>query len=163
MALTSLSAYCGINLPGVLTLRYAPYTWIDTALYDRLVTSVHNWNEAIPFIDEYDWLTMPLLHRSRSFSENPQRTEQGVHYEHVLEGVVPNLRPAVSGLLEEMEQYRYVCILTDRNGKPWLIGTYDHPMSFSAEATTGSDAGLNSYRIRFFGQSPRRMFGYDPA
>lgn len=163
MALTSLSNYCGINLPGVSTLRYAPAPWIDPALYTRLITSAHNWNEDIPFLDEYDWLTMPLLHRGRSYSENPQRTPQGVFYEQTQEGIVPNLRPEVTGLLEEMEQYRYIALLIDRNAKPWIFGTLDHPMSFRAEATTGGESGLNHYRISFFGQSPRRMFGYDPA
>jgi len=159
MALTSISDYCGINLGGLSRLLYIPHTWIDAALYSRIVAAQRVHAE-IPLIDEYDWLSLPLLHRGRNFIESPQRSEQGVSYEHSISGVAPHLRSEVTDLLEEMEQYRYLVLLTDRNAKTWLIGTKDAPLSFRAEADGGSDSGLNNYRFSFSGQSPRRMYGY---
>jgi hypothetical protein len=163
MALVSISNYCGRNLGGLSSLLYIPHEWVNEAAYNRIVSALHNWQEAITLEDETDWLTMPLLHRGRSFSENSLRSEQGNYYEPTIEGIIPNLRPAVTGLLEEMENYRYLVRLTDRNGKPWLIGTLDAPLSFRAEATGGGDSALNNYRIAFSAQAPRRMYGYIPV
>jgi hypothetical protein len=160
MALTSISEYCALNLGGLIRLQYIPITSVNVAEYSRIVGEDRNWETEIPLIDGAEWLSMPLLHKGRSFGETPQRSDQGVAYELSIEGIIPSLRPEATDVLEAMENYRFLILLTDRNRRPWLIGTLDFPLSFSAAAIGGSDTGLNNYRISFSARLPRRMYGY---
>jgi hypothetical protein len=160
--LTSIAEYCSTNLAGLTQLLYVPATWIDPNLYDRIIGEDRTWEREIGFLDELDWLRMPLLSRGRRFSESMQRSAQGQHYEPAIEGIVPNLRPEVTDQFELMENHRFLVLLTDRNRKPWLIGTKDFPLQFSAQADGAGDNGLNNYRITFSAQQPRRMYAYIP-
>lgn len=162
MALQGLSKHCGINRPGPATIRYAPIAWIDAAAYVHAVTSANNWQIAIPFLGVYDWLTMPAFESGKGVGEQPGRTDQGKVYTPEVNGILRNMKPTVTGELEEMEEHRFLVRVTDANGNEWLLGTLDAPLDFQAEATDGEDNGLNSYRFRFGAQVPHRMAGYSP-
>lgn len=161
--LQGLSSYCGtLNLPGLVSIQYAPVDWIDAANYDDRISSAWNWQEDIPF-SSGDWLTMPVLPQGRIWEEREVRTEQGKYFEQLVSGVIPALRPAVSGELDEMSEHRFLLRLTDRLGQPWLLGTLETPFDFAASALSGENTGgLNSYQISFSTQTIHRAYGFVP-
>lgn len=163
MALQGLSQHCDRNLPGMITLRYAPLYSINVGAHDPLVKPGNLVTTAIPFLDAYTWLTMPLLPRGRGWQESAAKTEQGPGYAQTISGSLRNMRPAASEEIEEMEGLRFVLWLIDRNGNDWLIGTPEAPLEFVVEASTGDDGGLNAYSVRFQGSTPRRAAGYAPV
>lgn len=163
MALQGLTQHCDKNLPGMITLRYAPLHYINLAAVDPLVRPGNVVTAAMQFLDDNDWLSMPLLPRGRVWEEAGNPDEQGTSYAQQLQGNLRNMRPAASGELEEMEGLRFVVWLTDRNGNNWLIGTPEAPLNFVVVASTADDGGLNAYSIRFTGATPRRAAGYEPV
>lgn len=160
MALQSISDFCGeVNLPGLIKVEYAPVDWINSETYDQIISDSRNWQKQIDLTNS--WLTLPLLPTSdRLWRENERTGAQGKFYESEVAGITPKLRPAVTQQFEEMSEYRFIVRITDKNNKPWLIGTLDNGLAFSASSVTNS---RNQYSPRFFNQHRRRAFGYAPV
>lgn len=160
--ITSISAYCGINLGGAKTIAYAPTHWIDADSYDPVFLS-GNLQYDLDF-DEGDWLDMPYLGESVTWTEQQERGEHGPYYAHSINFTIKQMRVEVQQVLEAMAHVRFVVKYTDRNNKVWLIGTPEFGLNFESDGVgAGADGGLNSYRCRFFGQTPRRAVGYVPV
>ena len=162
--LQGLSSYCGLrNLGGLYTAEYVPTAWVDSSSYETIRSTSNNWQYAIPLIVGADWLSMPLLPPRRNWSENNQSTDQGPHYEQLLSGVVPKLRPSVAQEIMQMELMTFLVRLTDRNNQVWLLGDLESPLFFRAQADSADDNGLNNYQIRFEGATKLRAAGYVPV
>lgn len=163
MELTSLSRLCGINLGGLLEIEYAPTDWIDLSTYRRIIKAEsYNWQVAIPFESERDWLKLPLIPAQRIWTEQNSIGEFGHVYEQTIQGTIPGMNGEASAQLVEMEGYRYLVKLRDRNNRLFLIGSPDEGLAFTSSAGSGNDNGLNAYSIRFFGQTKRRAYSYNP-
>jgi hypothetical protein len=152
-----------MNLPGLKLIQYAPTNWINPATYEKILSDSYNWQYDIPF-QTGDWLTMPLLSNQRPWNESQRNSPNGPYFEQQLSGVIPNLRPDVSGEFDAMTQYKFILKLEDRNGKTWLLGTLDHPFQFVCDGSAGAGSGaLNNYSIQFISQTPHRAYGFIPV
>lgn len=164
--LQGISSYCGeLNLPGLKTLLYLPVSWLDVDEYEEYLTSANNFQKAIsPSLGGAEWLTMPYLPKGDGWRERMRKPDQGPEWEQDISGVMPKLRPEVTGELALMARERFLVRLTDRNGKPWLIGRAWEPLEFTYSADSGStDGGLNAYSFQFGGVTTRAAFGYTPV
>lgn len=163
MELISISKLCATNLGGLNEIQYAPIDWIDRDAYRRIIKAdTYNWQVAIPFLPEKDWLSMPLLPADRVWQETQQLGEFGPSYEQSIQGKLPGMLPATAAMLTEMDGYRYIVRLKDRNNRMFLVGTIEEPLAFSASGGTGSQSTLNGYTIQFFGRTRRRAYCYTP-
>jgi hypothetical protein len=73
------------------------------------------------------------------------------------------MRIDASEVIEETEAYqKFLIRLKDRNGKVWIIGTPESPMTFAVVASTGVGDGQNNYRVEFTGEAARRAKGFQP-
>jgi len=99
-----------------------------------------------------------LLPQDRSWEERERRNPQGKYYEQLVQGTIRNMRPSVSGQLDEMAEYAFLLRLKDRNGRLWLIGEPDYPLRFTSSGGARDEGGLNSYQIEFSGQTPNKAF-----
>lgn len=151
-----------MNLGGLTHVEYAPTTWVNRNLYDPIISVEGNWQKAIEF-ETGNWLSLPLLTDRRNWNERGIRTEQGMHYEQTVGGTIPALRPEASIEIAEMEEYRFLLRLLDRNGQYWILGTLDNPFDFIVEAASGDARnGLNNYSVQFRCVTRRRAYGYVP-
>lgn len=143
-------------------VEYAPVAWIDSDTY-KPVFNAGNMVYEIAFLTG-DWLSMPYLPENVEWNENQATGEQGKNYTQEIVAVIPNMRVEVEPVLEQMSEHRFCVKYTDRNGKVWLIGTPNFGLEFSADGVGGSrGSGLNSYKIKFQGLTPRRAVGYEPT
>lgn len=163
MEINSINTFCSMNLSGLRLVEYAPLPHIDVASWERFRNTQNNQQAAVPFLAGRIWLQISLLPAGKLWSENSSRTLQGPVYEQRVAGRTPQLSPAVTGTLAKMEKAAFVLRITDRNGRPWLIGDPEEPMYFSASADTADERGLNAYDISFARQTSRRAAGYTPA
>ena len=154
-----------MNLPGLKLLRYLPIDWLADGEYEEIVSATNNFQKAIvPSLGDAEWLTLPFLPKGEGWQERQRRTDQGPEYAQEVSGVMPKLRPEVTGEFALMAGHRFLVQFTDRNSKPWLIGRLWEPLEFQASAATGgTDGGLNSYSFSFEGVTTRRAFGYVPV
>lgn len=163
MDITSIDSYApSLNAAGLIRVQYAPAHWIATSFWDRLRSGAGNHLNQVVFEADRDWLTASLLPTQRTWGENSQRAQQGQYYEQTVGGNTAMLRPAVTALLERMEKVGYVLRLVDRNAQPWLIGSPDQLLYFTAQASTSNESGLNAYEIQWQGLTSRRGAGYVP-
>jgi len=154
-----------MNIPGLKLLRYLPVDWLAADEYEEFITSSNNFQKAItPSLGAAEWLTLPFLPRGEGWQERHRRTEQGPEYGQEISGIIPKLRPEVTGEFGLMDGHRYLVRFTDKNGKPWLVGREWEPLEFTVDAQTGSTGGgLNNYDFRFSGVTTKRAFGYVPV
>jgi len=163
MELQSINNFCGaVNLPGLRTIKYAPLPWISTALWEQLRNTAGNHQYQVVFESGRSWLEATLLPRERAWEENSRHQPQGQYYPQQISGVTPKLRPDVTATLERMERVGFILLLTDRNAQPWLIGTPDTPLYFSASAGTADEEGFNNYELSWTASTVRRAAGYVP-
>ncbi|NBW09826.1 MAG: hypothetical protein EBR82_17555 [Caulobacteraceae bacterium] len=159
--LQSITKICGVlNIPGIITLEYTPATWINANLWEDWTV---NGNQATSITwadDNNQWLSMPLLGESIRWQEQESNSLDGTTYSQQLSGILPNVRVDVQAIFQEMDRYRFVLRLKDKNKKVWIIGSPNNPLTFSATATNGDD---NSYQIKFEGVAVRRTRGYVPT
>jgi len=162
--LTSIINFCGTpNLGSLQRIEYALVAQIEEDSFAPIISGDYNWQKEI-FFSEGDWLIMPVLPTKRRWEEKGNRGKHGPYYEQLVNATMPNLRPAVSGELDRMAHRKFILRLTDRNGRKWLLGSPSSPFLFQVLGTTGdSNAGLNSYAIRFYSKSDRKMTGYVPV
>ena len=163
--LTPITQFCGIpNLGSLQKIEYVPISYIYKASFEPIINpATYNWQQEIRFL-RGGWMTMPVLHEKRRWEEKGNRNTQGPYYEQLVNGVVPALRPEVSGEFDRMAHLRYLLRLTDKKGKVWLLGDLDHPFQFRVIGTTGNKASdLNNYAIRFYSKTPHKMTGYVPV
>ena len=158
--LTPLIEYCGNSqLPGILLLEYASTANIDEATYEELHDSDYNWIGSINFISQ-GWMKMPLLpSSSKSWNETGNSNRQGSFNDQLIHGIVPNMRPTVSGEFVKMSNHRFLLRLTDKSNQKWLIGTLDNPLQFTASGAAGSSGDLKNYRVRFSAATPAKAYG----
>lgn len=165
--LTGISSFCGsANMPGYLTLKYLPISWLADGEYEEIVTGAGNFQKEIdPSLGGAEWLTMPFVPiRDDFWRQGSRDTAQGREYPQEVAGIMRNLRPEVEAELLDMERHRYLVHITDNNGKNWLIGRLHEPLTFSCESESGSKGGgLNGYSFRFEGVTSRRAVGYSPV
>ena len=103
-----------------------------------------------------------VLPAGKLWQENMRRGPQGKSYDQRVAGTIRNMRPLVSGLLDSMEEYRYLLRLTDRKGRKWILGNAEYAFEFSASAGTGDHlTGLSSYAVEFTAQTRHRAVGLD--
>lgn len=163
--LTSISQFCGsLNLGSLQYIEYALIADIDKTSYAEIVSGGYNFQKEIAFKDGATWLKMPVLQTKRRWEEKGIRGKHGPSYDQLVQGIVPHLRPSVAGEFDRMAHRQFILRITDRNGQPWLLGSPSSPFLFTVLGTTGdSNVGLNSYAIRFYSKTPRKMTGYVPA
>lgn len=158
MELTSISELCRQNIPGTLTVEYAPITWIDTDRFDDwYVTGADP--DSFPWSDNQSWLVLPLLGSSIKWREDMEDTNEGPSFKHQLTGIIPHLNELAHLLLEETSRYPLVLKMTDKNGRSWILGTPDTPLRFSY-AAENVDGSTNNYSIQMIGNSHRRARGF---
>lgn len=159
--LQSISKICGVpNIPGITLLEYTPAKWINANLWEQWTIN-GNQATAITWVDDtQQWLSMPLLQESITWQEQESNSLDGVSYTTQLSGVLPNVRVDVQELFDQMDQYRFVLRIRDRNKKVFIIGTPENPLTFSATLNNAND---NSYSIKFEGVVARRARGYVPT
>jgi hypothetical protein len=159
--LQSITKICGVqNIPGIITLEYTPATWINKNAWEDWTV---NGNQAVGITwadDTQQWLSMPLLAESIRWQEQPASSLDGPSYSQQLSGVLPNIRVDIQSVFKDMDMYRFVLRLRDKNKKVWIIGSPENPLTFSATASNGDD---NSYAIKFEGVAVRRTRGYVPT
>lgn len=164
MELTGISNLCGqLNLAGLRKVEYVPTTWVDVAGYNDIVVPGHTRLEAVPLDSGKAWLTMPLLPLGKLWNESSDRNAQGKSYEQQVSGATPLLTHAASGELEQMDEYRYLLRLTDRNGLMWVLGTLNTPFDFSHAQTTQDENGLAAYSVRWVSVTQRKAPGFSPG
>ena len=155
--LTEILSYCpGTSLPGVLIIEYAPISWIQTA--ERIVLN-NNQQKDITFLDDNDWLRLPVIPQGRLWNETSNRTSQGKTYTQVVRGRTPKLRPEVTGEFSLMENDQYLLRLTDREGHKWLLGSLNTPFSITTSSTLDTQ---NEYNISFEALTSQRATGFVP-
>jgi len=157
--------FCGApNLGSLQKIEYVPTTYIYKASIEPIIDpATYNWQQQIRFL-RGGWMELPVLHEKRRWEEKGNRTKQGPTYDQLINGVVPNLRPAASGIFDQMAHLRFILIITDKNGQKWLLGSLEHPFQFRVVGTTGDKLGAaNNYAIRFFSKTPYKMTGYVPV
>jgi len=165
MDFVSINTYADVgdlNLPGLITIQYAPAHWIAIDFWEQLRSAAGNHQNQVVFQPDRTWLSATLLPTQRNWGEASQRSPQGQYYEQTIAGTTARLKPSVSALLERMEKVGYVLRLVDRNGQPWLIGSPGQWLYFTASAATGNQSGLNAYEIQWQGLTARRAAGYVP-
>lgn len=163
MSLQSITEYCSqLNPPGLITIEYVPIGWVDSVNYERIVDSARNWQYDISLLGGATWLKAPVIRQGRLWDERPQTNEQGTAYEQIVSGITPKLRPAVTDQFEQMERMFFLLRIKDKSGQYWLIGTFDHPLAFSASATSGSGTSRNEYALTWSNPSARRAYGFVP-
>ena len=106
--------------------------------------------------------TMPLLPADRIWNESNAIGEFGHVYEQNIQGKLPAMVPDALAMLVEMEGYRFMVRVRDRNNRLFLIGAPDEGLAFTSSGSSGTQSGLNGYDIRFFGQTRRRAYSYNP-
>jgi len=159
----SIDSFCGFpNLPGLVSIEYAPVQWIYADEFERIITDAGNWQYNITFTTG-SWLSASLLPSNRLWNELPQNAVQGVYYQQQANGIAPKLRPAVSHTLAKMEKMGFLLKLQDRNGQPWILGDLDHPFFFLAGGTTGDESGFNNYELNFTSNTKHRASGFVPV
>lgn len=162
MSLTSISNFCGYNFGGGLILDYAPVNWLDQASYEPVFNNgnlVYN----LLFV-EGNWLQMPYADGTLNWIERPSDGEQGVSYIQEVSLILKQMRVDVERQFDVMSGPRFVLRYADRNGKIWLIGTPQSGLDFKATATTATNSsGLNSYQVRFSGETKHRAVGFVPV
>lgn len=163
MALSGLSNFCGIdNQGGLISIEYAPTAWIDPATFEPLILN-WNWQRDVDFT-EGGWLLAYLTSDKQIWNEDQQPGRgQGKYYRQRVDGVAPNLIPAVAGEFDEMANYRYLLRLTDRDGRKWLLGTLESPFDFSTGATTGTSGQLKHHEVRWESETPHKAYGFVPV
>ena len=164
MELDSLNSFCNeLNVPGLVTIEYAPVNWLSVDDWDEIRTTAGNHQTQVIFLPGRDWLRASVLPRNRAWSEGSSRSQQGQSYQQTISGITPKLRPSVTATLERMEKVGYILRIIDRNGQPWLIGTPEQRLYFQATADAGDENGLNAYDITWAGPTVRRAAGYVPV
>jgi len=139
MILQGISTFCvGLNRDGLIHLEYAPISWINQSSYERIVSATYNWQYDIPF-NQGGWMLCPLLPTNKLWTENGKSTKQGPYCDQKVEGIIPHLRPEVSGEFTSMVNLTFLLKLTDRNNKKWLLGSLDSPFQFFNDGTTGTN------------------------
>jgi hypothetical protein len=165
--LNGIGSYCGeMNLPGVKILEYLPVDWIADGEYEEFITTAGNFQKAItPSLGGAEWLKLPFFPKNGDgWEERGRKIDQGDEYAQSISGLITKLRPEVSAELDRMAKHRFLCRLTDKNGKRWLVGRLWEPLTFTASADAGrSTGGLNSYSFSFEGVTTKRAFGYSPV
>lgn len=163
MSVTSIDNFCGTpNLAGLVKIEYAPVHWIYAPEFERILTDAGNWQYSITFTTG-TWLTASVRPAGRLWNESPQNAPQGVFYQQEVRAIAPKLRPEVSLVMARMEKMGFLLKLQDRNGNPWILGDLERPFFFLANATTGDEAGLNSYELAWASQTKYRAAGFVPV
>lgn len=158
MAFQSISSFCASNLPGLLTIEYAPVAWIDTDAYLRRVAN-QVWQSGVPF-SEGTWLQLPILDRKDHIWTQSQRTSsQGPSYQQQVSGLTPKLRVAVENEFAKMALVPFLLRLRDRNGNYWKLGTVESPFYFTTNGTSGGGGQRNQYEVTFQAETSERAFG----
>lgn len=161
--LTAIENYCNRNIPGVQYIEYAPIAWINTDAWEDWTLNGNHQIDVSWLSEDYNWLRCPLLGESIRWEEGSRTTSQGTSYPQQLGGTIPHMRVDASEVIEETEAYqKFLLRLTDRNGKVWIIGTPESPMSFAVVASSGVGEGANNYRVEFTGEAARRAKGFQP-
>lgn len=163
MALQGIDTFCGdANESGLINIQYAPTAWIDADTFERIISSAWNWQVDVDFT-EGGWLTASLFPNRSLWREDQRRSDQGKYYDQEVRGVRPNLKPEVSGELDEMAQYRYLLKIEDIEGRPWILGTLESPFDFEAGGTTGESGSLKHHIMRWVSQTPHKAYGFVPV
>jgi len=161
--LTAIANYCNTNIPGVQYIEYAPLAWINTEAWEGWTVAGNQQVDVSWLSEDYNWLRCPLLGESIRWEESSRTTAQGPSYPQQLTGTIPHMRIDASEVIEETEAYqKFLIRLKDRNGKVWIIGTPESPMTFAVVASTGVGDGQNNYRVEFTGEAARRAKGFQP-
>lgn len=163
--LAGLSKYCGEeNLGSLIRIRYAPTHWIYPPSFTELL-SLSNYSVMHHVIfSTGSWLEAYLLPKGKSWTEGQRRTQQGSIFSESIRGILPKMKPTVSGEFYAMSHLRFVLLITDQNGFDWLAGTLEQPMEFKVRGKTGSDlAGANNYQIEWKAQLAKMVPGYAPV
>jgi len=162
MSLTSISSFCGeANEPGLITIQYLPTAWVNTAAYEELISSNYNWQIDIP-LAMGSWLDAKAFPYKKLWNESQRNAKPAPYYEQLVKGIIPNLKPTVSGLFNKMGNYTYLLKIKDRQDRDWILGTLKHPFRFIAKGTTGEGTGLKHHEINFVAQTPHKAYGFTP-
>jgi hypothetical protein len=105
---------------------------------------------------------MPLLPDGRVWTESNAIGEFGHVFEQNVQGRLPAMHPDALAMLVEMEGYRYIVRVRDKNNRLFLIGAPDEGLAFTSPGSSGDQNGFNGYQVRFFGQTRRRAYSYTP-
>lgn len=164
MKLKAIESYCGnLNIPGLITLEYAPTTWVDQSAYDPIISDLYNFQTDILF-NTSGWLKMPLLPMKQLWRERQRSSNQGNYCQQTVRAIIPNLRAAVTGEFERMKTFRFLLRLSDANGRKWLLGSLESPFDFSVTGTTGEKNGdLAAYEVTFESETKRSAVGFVPV
>ena len=162
MDLTGLNQYCEGNPSGIVKIEYTPLDWVDISSFIPVVTTANNWQYYIVFTSG-GWLTAPVLAKSGGWNENQNRSKQGKYYETAAIGILPNMKEEVLIELERMANHLYLLKIEDKDGRPWILGTPEHPFSFSANGTSGEAGSLKNHSIRFAANTLRKAHGFIPV
>jgi len=151
MILSSLSKACRVNLPGVRSVEYVPTIWVDASTW----VPRPYWPTGYSItLAQGSWLSADLLELRTGWQEQGRRPSQGVNFEDTISGVLPYTNDAVSELLAEMMEYRYLVRFRDANGNTWLLGSLESPLDFRFSAGSGNrESGLNTYNVEWLAQA----------
>lgn len=161
MALSSISEFCGTNLPGLYSIEYVETTRVDADVYRQRLDG-HVWSSGMPFTTG-TWLQAPVFYRpDQLWNQTPREGQQGRSYTNIVQGTTPKLRVEVDAILEMMANHAFILRLIDRNQKYWLLGTLETPFYFQASNTTGSANQRGQYNLQWQSELPQRAFGFQP-
>ncbi len=162
MELNSISALCPGSLAGLVTLDYAPTTWVEA--FERMTNSSYSNRAEVDFESGKTWLTLPVRYESATWREPQRNDPQGDTFEAALDALLPYDTPAIRGQLDAMRRHRFLLRLRFRDGSYSIVGTVEQPLAFSSEADSGQKMGdFRGHRVRFSGPQIGKSPGYDPA
>lgn len=121
------------NLGGCKTFSFAPIPYFNN-IPDALSGVIY---DPIDFNSGFDWLTGFASHKSLSYIESAQETENGTEYKISISGVYPKNSADIVQIMHEMVGQRFVVMITDNNGVVQIFGTLTEPLSFSFRKQSG--------------------------
>lgn len=123
-------------------------------------------NQDISMVSPYQFLEGYAAQDSLSLDEPMEQSSAGNIWQPVVKGFYPKYTDDINNLMHEMASYRFVLIVTDKNGVKRIIGNKEEPLKFRYRMASGlkaSDRGGLEFEFSGNCTSPSPVFGYEAA
>ncbi len=135
-----LEDVCQKGTPGLLRIEYVYLADVDPASLVGIIGQGYNRPFDVLLLDGA-WQVLPCFRPPR-WVENHQADSQGGTYEQLLSASVRQLKPAASGIFDELSRNRLLLRIRDRDGRNWICGNTDEGFDLTYRRSPGG--GENS-------------------
>jgi len=141
------------NMGSVQKIEFCDVTLISSIprMQNQLIS------DPIVFSAGGSWTEIYFTKETSGLSEQEKTSEQGPHYDILINGLLPKRAQATDGQMVDLHGTEFVVKITDGNGKVKLVGSKDSPLRLQTDRTTQPQPeGRNALTYKFTGKSKTR-------